>query len=214
MNKGKSFYWVDIVSLLFFTFLSIAAIAMKEITIFYVIYVFWWDELMKTVFDLFRYIFKKEEITNQLEYKAAIGSRFFMLFIYFVFIVICFGFIIEWDTRDSVSKNVGILLFQNVYFNISLISFTAREMYVYSNKSRDLNQSLQNIMSKGIITLHVSIILGLLLWAVATKKLGSIPIQIEQYSSVLSIMPFLLIKFLFEWSEIKSKRKALNKEIL
>lgn len=211
MNKNSASYLIDILSLLFFTALTIMAVVMQEITIFYVIYIFWWDEFIKTGFDFLRYLFNKKEIEQPLLFKASIGSRFFMLFIYIVFIIVCFGFIIEWGTDNSIHKNAQILLFQNIYFNISLISFIAREIYVYRNKIQNINTSILNIMSGSIITLHVSIILGILLWAVATKKLGSLPFEVGSYSTILAIAPFLILKFLFEWSAIKGRQKELEK---
>lgn len=203
MNKTAASNLINILSLLFFTVLTVVALVMHEITIFYVIYIFWWDELIKVIFDFLRYLFNKKEIEYPLLFKASIGSRFFMLFIYLVFIIVCFGFMIEWGADNSIYKNAQVLLFQNIYFNISLVSFTGREMYVYRNKVHTINKSMFNMMSGSIIILHVSIIFGILLWALATKKLGSIPLELENYSTILAIVPFLIIKFLFEWSAIK-----------
>lgn len=205
MKKNSASYLIDILSLLFFTALTIVAIVVQEITIFYVIYIFWWDEFIKLVFDFSRYLFNKDEIVDTVEYKTALGNRLFMLSLYVVFIVVCFGFMIEWKTENAIFKNAQILLFQNIYFNISLISFIGREIYVYRNKIQTVNKSMQNIMSGTIITLHISIIFGILLWAVATKKLGSIPFELENHSTILAIVPFLIIKFLFEWSAIRKK---------
>lgn len=203
MNKNIASYLINILSLLFFTGLTIFAIVAQEITIFYVIYIFWWDEFIKLFFDFSRYLFNKDQIIDTVEYKTDLGNRLFMLSLYVVFIVVCFGFMIEWKTENSIFKNAQILLFQNIYFNISLISFIGREIYVYRNKIQTVNKSMQNIMSGTIITLHISIIFGILLWAIATKKLGSIPFDLEKYSTILAIIPFLIIKFLFEWSAIK-----------
>ncbi|WP_018341830.1 DUF6498-containing protein [Cytophaga aurantiaca] len=214
MNKNSAAYLIDILSLLFFTVLTIVAVVVQEITIFYVIYIFWWDEFIKVLFDFFRYLFNKKEIETPLLVKASIGSRFFMLFIYIVFIIVCFGFIIEWNTENAISKNAQILLFQNIYFNISLISFIGREIYVYRNKVQTINKVSFGMMSGSLITLHVSIILGILLWAVATKKLGSIPFELGSYSTILAIIPFLIIKFLFEWLTIRMKRKEVEKSNL
>jgi len=66
------------------------------------------------------------------------------------------------------------------------------------------------MMSGSIITLHLSIILGILLWAVATKKLGSLPFELEGHSAILAIVPFLIIKFLFEWAALKAKRNKVE----
>jgi hypothetical protein len=206
ITKNNASYVIDILSLLFFTALTIVALVMKEITIFYVIYIFWWDEFVKLLFDFFRYIFNKDEIVDPVEYRTSMGNRLFMLSLYVVFIIICFGFMIEWKTDNSVYKNAQILLFQNLYFNISLVSFIGREIYVYRNNIQTINKSMQDIMAGSMITLHISIIFGILLWAVATKRLGSLPFELESYSTLLAIVPFLIIKFLFEWSAIKGKK--------
>jgi hypothetical protein len=211
LNKNRTAYVIDILTLLFFSGLTIVAVAMHEITIFYLIYVFWWDEIIKTVSDLSRLILRKHEIEDREQFKNDIKTRFFMLFLYFVFIIICFCFMIEWNTQEGLYRNIEILLFKNVYFNISLLSFAAREIYVYSNKRLVKNNLARTVMSKGVITLHLSIILGILLWAVATKKLASLPFELQSYSTILAIVPFLTIKFLFEWSEIKAKRKEMQK---
>lgn len=202
MNKEKSLFLIDVFSLLFFTALTIVAIVMKEITVFYVIYIFWCDEFIKLFFDFLRYLFNKDEIVDTLQYRTDLGNRLFMLSLYVVFIIVCFGFMIEWKADNSVYKNAQILLFQNIYFNISFVSFIGREIYVYRNKIQTINKSMQDIMSGNIITLHISIILGLLLWALATKRLGELPFDLENYSTMLAIVPFLLIKFLVEWSRI------------
>ncbi len=204
LNKNNTSYLTDILTLLFFSGLTITAVAMQQVTIFYLIYVFWWDEIIKTVSDLSRLILRKNEIEDRVQFKTDIKTRFFMLFLYFVFIIICFCFMIEWNTSDHIYKNIEILLFKNMYFNVSLLSFMAREIYVYSNKRIASTHTARTVMSKGIITLHLSIIFGILLWAVATKKLDFIPLELESYSTLLAIIPFMIIKFLFDWSEIKA----------
>lgn len=209
MDKAKSIYWAEIAALVFFTILTCVAVATKQITIFYVIYVFWWDEIIKTFFDKLRPMFRKNEIEDLETYKANVGTRFFMLALYAVFIVVCFGFVIDWGNNDAIVKNAQVLLFRNIYFNISLLSFIGREMYVYSNKKFQDNNPARRVMSNGIITLHVSIILGILVWALASKKFGvALPVSLEAYSTILAIIPFMIIKFLFDWSAIRSRGKV------
>jgi FtsH-binding integral membrane protein len=208
MNKNTASYVIDILSLLVFTTLTIVALVMHEITIFYLIYIFWWEECIKTIFTWLNYYFRKNEIKDPKTYKIEYRARFFMLFIYLVFIIVCFGLIMDWSSKDIISTNFEIFLFQNLYFNISLISFIGRELYVFSNK-KNANQST-SAFSSGTLTLHISIILGVLLWAVATKKLGSLPLALESYSTILAITPFLIIKFLFDCLAIKARRKEMK----
>ncbi len=205
MNKITNSFWLGMLSALFFTALSIAAIVTQEITIFYVIYVFWWDELIKVIFEASKLIFNRGQIEDVFSFKTMVGARMFMLFIYFVFIVLCFGLIIDWNFKEQISKNFDVFLFQNIFFNLSLITFIGREVYVYANTYTSKVEA-GNVFSRGAMTLHLSIILGLLLWAVSTNKIGSfMPEAFFKYSYIAAVVPFFIIKFIFDWWELKSK---------
>jgi hypothetical protein len=211
MNKAYTSYVLAILSVFFFTALTLTAIVTHEITIFYVVYVFWWDEVIKTVFDLIRFVVHKNQISDLRIYKLNVFGRIYMLSIYLVFIIVCFGMLIEWSVQDLLFKNVEVLLFKNIFFNMSLILFIGREGYVFANK-RKSNIEARNIFSKGIITLHLSIILGVLFWAIASNKIGNyLPDNLKQYSYIAAVTPFILIKLLFDWLELKEKGDGLNK---
>ena len=191
----------EYLSLIVMTCITIMAIYSKQITVFYIIYLFWCDEFLKTIFDGLRYRFKKEQIQNPTNYILNIKNRFFMLLIYLVFIIVCFGLILDWNNTDLVLGNFEVFFFKNTLFNISLITFLLREIYLYKNNQLVLNS--HHLLSSGIITLHISLILGIMLSFLIKKEF----VVFENYAAVFAIIPFLLLKLYFEIQEIKYNSK-------
>lgn len=185
------------------TLFTIIAVANKSISVFYIIYLFWWDELLKSVFDVLKYVFKKPYISNPKSFFLDTKGRFFFLMIYIVFIIVFFGFMIDWKNKDMVGLNFEVFLFMNPLFNFSLISILLREIYLFRHPEESI--ITHTAFSSGIITLHVSIILGILLWAFITLKLQ----YLESYAVVLSIIPFMLLKVFFEIQEIKYRHPKM-----
>ena len=191
----------EYLSLIVMTCITIMAIYSKQITVFYIIYLFWCDEFLKTIFDGLRYRFKKEQIQNPTNYILNIKNRFFMLLIYLVFIIVCFGLILDWNNTDLILGNFEVFFFKNTLFNISLITFLLREIYLYKNNQLVLNS--HHLLSSGIITLHISLILGIMLSFLIKKEF----VVFEDYAAVFAIIPFLLLKLYFEIQEIKYNSK-------
>lgn len=188
-------------SLFSLTVLTAIAVYSKNISIFYILYLFWWDELLKSFFDLLRYFFKKDKIASTKAYLSVIRGRLFFLMIYIVFIIIIFGLIMDWDNGDLIISNLEVLFFKNTLFNFTLFSIIIREIYLYMNKNEVIN--VHHLLSKGIITLHLSLILGVFIWYLFTKQF-EIP---ETYVTVIAILPFLLLKIFFEIKEIQYNKK-------
>ena len=191
----------EYVSLFAMIALTVVAIFNKSISVFYIIYLFWWDEFLKTIFDTLRYWFKKELIDDVPRFKSNTRGRMFFLFIYFVFIVLCFGFMLDWDNKDLMILNFRVLFFNNALFDFTIFSFLLREIYLYRNQTQKIDS--HSILSRGIITLHISIILGIFAWFFLANKFPSL----KQYSAVLAITPFLLFKIFFEMAEIKENNR-------
>jgi hypothetical protein len=181
--------------------LTILAVANKSISVFYIIYLFWWDEVIKSVFDLFKYSSKKHQLMNSSGFGHSLTGRFFFLFVYIVFIIVFFGFMIDSKNKDMIGLNFEVFMFMNPLFNFSLLSILLREIYLYRHPEESIKT--HHLLSSGIITLHISIILGILLWAFITLKLQ----YLESYAVVLAIIPFMLIKVFFEVQEIKSHQQ-------
>jgi len=187
-----------IISLIFFSGITIFAILEQQVSIFYLIYLFWFDEFIKTISDFLTYKFYyKDRAISKI-----ISSRFFMLSVYFVFIFVMFGLVIDWNSDAIVIGNFEVLLFKNSFFNFTIFSFFLRETaLIYVHKEQSLQ--VRHILSNGIISLHLSIIFGIFLWAFLSGKIIDMQLNIDFNKSLAAILPFLIIKVFFEIMEIK-----------
>ena len=111
---------------------------------------------------------------------------------------------LDWKSKDIIMGNFEVLMFKNVWFNFSVFSFLAREIAEYFFEQSP-EPSAHHNLSKGIVTLHISIILGIFIWAFVTGRFMEINMDFGKYASALAILPFLIIKFVFEIMEIKSR---------
>ncbi|AJR02782.1 hypothetical protein [Siansivirga zeaxanthinifaciens] len=195
----------EYLSLFVMTLITVLAIYNKQITVFYILYLFWWDEFLKTVFDRLRYQLKRNQLVNAVVQLSNTKSRLFMLMIYLVFIIVFFGLILDWNHSDLVLSNFEIFFFKNALFNFSLLTFLLREIYKFRSDSHI--GLTHHLLSPGVITLHVSLILGILLSFFLKKEF----IVFENYVAVLAIIPFLILKLFFEIKEIQYKQADTKK---
>ncbi|WP_179344695.1 DUF6498-containing protein [Winogradskyella ursingii] len=211
--KVKRYILAETMSLIALSILTLVAINSKQITIFYVLYLFWMDEMFKTIFDFIKFLYKRKRIAYPSLYNRLIRSRFFMLCVYLVFIVVFFGFILDWKTEDAILSDFEILMFQNPIFNLTVLSFLIREIYLFYSDDITIQLPPHHILSKGIITLHLSIVLGVFIWALFNGKLGSFRLDLGIYSTLIAVIPFLIIKLIFEVMEMRlrlNQSKALK----
>ena len=195
----------EYLSLFAMTIITVLAIYNEVISVFYLMYLFWWDELLKTCFDWIKYFSRKKVLNIPAAYLNNIRTRFFFLMIYIVFIIVFFGLMIDWNTSDLLINNFQVFFFRNPLFNLSIITFLAREVYLFVNESQQVVG--HHMLSKGILTLHLSLIFGIFLWFLFTSKLD----LFEDYINIIAILPFLILKVIFEVREIsynKEKRRV------
>lgn len=171
-----------------FLLITLLAIANGEVTVFYIVYLFWFQELVRTLVDFSVVLKQKKTIAEKwLFMKMSFGS-FFILWVYFVFIVLLFGFMLNWKNSDLLGDNILVLMFRNWYFNVNILLFLVE--YIYFRKQTD-NTALQlHIFNRRHIILHISIILGALIQLAIVPRLG-----IEsKWVSALVVLPFMLLK--------------------
>lgn len=196
MNTSVNNKTAKYISLFVILAFTIVEVYYKQTSIFYILYLFWFDEFIKTVFERITYTFKKDKIENPLKFLQNVKGKFFMLFVYFVFIVIVFGLVIDRKDFDLIGVNLTVLAFQNTFFNFSIVTFVLREFYLYMNLSRNNDDNYS--VSNGIVILHLSIILGIFSWYLLTKKF-QVPLE---FIGIISITPFLLLKLIFEINSV------------
>lgn len=193
-NNSKVATYLSLTAMIVFTVIELVN---KQTSVFYILYLFWFDECIKTFFDRIKYQFKRNQIDNPLGFKANVKQRFFFLFVYFIFIVILFGLVMDRKDFDLIGINLTVLTFKNSFFNYSLLTFILRELYLYCNTSE--KSEATSIVSNGVIILHISIILGIFIWFLSTRKFQLNP----ELANILVILPFLFLKLFFEIKSAK-----------
>lgn len=203
MTKAKHHKQLEYFSLLVSILITIAAINNNKVSVFYIIYLFWFDELIKTIFDFIKIFYKKNIISNKQQHKSILKSRFFCLFVYFIFIIVFFCFMIDSNNQEAIILNLQTLLFKTPLFNLSVATVVLKEVYLLFNEKKLVY--IHHIFSKGIITLHVSVVLGILFWFIISKNFQ----ELKAYTVIASIIPFLVLKMYFEIQEINNKYNLL-----
>ncbi len=167
---------------------------------FFMIYIFWWDEFLKTIFALHSFLFKRKKIENPEDFRKKIQERFLMLFVYFIFIIVIFGFMVAFNSDDmkNMVTTFQILFFRNWEFNTMLFLIISRESgnLIF----RDENEKItgNKLSLRALVTLHVSIILGVLLWTLASGQFKVFKTDLGELANQLIILPFIVIKLIFD----------------
>ncbi|HTO17428.1 MAG TPA: hypothetical protein VLZ83_16805 [Edaphocola sp.] len=186
---SKYYNKFEIISLLIITFWGLLK---GEVTVFYIIYLFWFQEFIRIVVDFVFGLIRPKTIPEKILFAKSTFGSFFLQFVYFVFILILFGFILNWNDQDLILKNFQILMFQNWFFNSNLLIFFFQHIYFRSQAD---NSNLQlSIFRRRHIVLHISILLGAFIQMLIIPKFN-----IEGlWGSVLIISPFLLLRILID----------------
>ncbi len=188
-------------SLAFMSLFTLMAVINNQISVFYIIYLFWFDEFLRTIFLFFRYFFKRETVPNPQVFIQQARSKMFFLFLYFIFIFVFFGLMIDWNNSDLIFINLSALLFKNSLFNITILTFIGSELLLFLKN--DFENIIGHILiSKGVIVLHISIILGVFIWGFLPKEFYEF--SFSNLRSGIIIAPFLLLKLFFELNSSKS----------
>lgn len=193
MVVSKNSKGIKIVVLLIVLGLTIVEVFSNKVTIFYIIYLFWFDEFFKSLFNFIAV--KRLDKNHSLRDKmlSEVKLRFSFLGGYWLFIVVFFGIIFAFDNFQNFGFNVMAFTFKNIYFNLSVFTFLLRELVLLRSKNAILEENI-SMLSNGIIILHLSIIFGVLLYFISLEKLNIEP----HYLNLIAIAPFLLLKLLFE----------------
>lgn len=188
------------IDILLIIIITIIGIIHQQVTVFYIIYLFWFQELIRTVIDLIFNIKSENNIVITYQKIPLYFSPFFILFIYFVFIVVVFGVMLNWGVQEVIKQNVLILFFKNWYFNTNIILFTLQ--YFILRKHIPAQPPEASIFNSRHIVLHISIILGALINGFLKRHDDIID---NVWISIFSITPFLILKIFLD-SRIQSEQ--------
>lgn len=178
---------------LIFTLLTLLSILNGQATVFYLIYFFWWNELIRIVID--RFFYKKN--LNAVfvgDKRDSIFSSLFIMGIYFIFIVVIFGFMASIDNHQIMYVNIKVLVFKNWFFNVNLIIAAAERLFLHKSHY-PLNVNFGGF-TPNMIVLHISIIVGAIIMSFVVKQYPDIFTPDNLWGSVLIVLPFLLLKMI------------------
>jgi hypothetical protein len=179
---------------LIFTCITAASIVQGQSTVFYILYFFWWNELIRIVVDRIAAKFNPNAKVTEI---GGMGSSLFLMGIYWVFLVVFFALIATWDDQDLSFVNLEILTFQNWFFNANLVFVLFERIYLHQRQA-PLRVSFGGF-TLNMIVLHISIILGGILMFFVVKNYPHIFTPDNRWGSLLIISPFLAIRMGLDW---------------
>ena len=195
--------------------MTIFALSQGEATVFYMIFLFWCQEVIRVIFTAGFFWFsnrKKETSTlKSVGFSPMIFGNFFLLFVYLIFIVLLFGFILNWNNRELLTINLTTMLFRNVFFNLNLFFFAVMLFFQLKNEQQFIQKEDLLFFSPNQLILHISIILGALIQFFIVKKYPEIFTPENFWGSVAVLAPFLLLRLFIPGNlaetEASSKKK-------
>ncbi len=183
-------------NLLVFTVLTILSVLNGQTTVFYLIYFFWWNELLRMVVDVLCY--KKnpnavlEEADQKRQSTSDLSGHLFLMSIYWVFIVVMFGFIAASAHADMLMVNMGVLFFKNWFFNANLLFVLLERILLH--KTQQKVTLYFGVFNPAVIVLHISIIVGAALMFFVVNNYPDIFTPENRWGSALIVFPFLLLR--------------------
>lgn len=178
---------------LLFAVLTLMSVLSGQTTVFYLLYFFWWNELIRLVVDRLCYK-RNQNAVYEDGHDKGFGESLFLMGIYWVFLVVIFGFIAAKDTEgtDIIIANMRVLLFHNWFFNINLIFVLLERLYLH--KTRQPLQIYFGAFNPNTIVLHISIIVGAVLMFFLVREYPDTFTPENRWGSALIALPFLLLK--------------------
>ena len=173
-----------------FTVLTLLSIANGQTTVFYLLYFFWWNELLCISID--RIFYKKNPQAVVADNgKKGIFSSLFMMAIYWVFIVVFFGFFSVATHTELLTVNMQVLFFHNWFFNANLLFVIVERIYLHTTHQQ-VHIGFGGF-TLNMLVLHISIVLGGILLFFIVKPFPNFFTPENLWGSVLIALPFLLL---------------------
>lgn len=174
-----------------FLIITILGVAYGQVTVFYLLYFFWFQVLLKNIVDFILYKLQKPQ-APQIPL-ALLGSNILMMVIYLIFIVIIFGLMMNWYQKELLFLNVKTMMFLNKFFVLNLLLFLVQ--YIFYKKDTKVDVSSFEVFNKSHVILHISIILGAVIDGVISDKIASFFPAESLWPSAFVVIPFVLLKF-------------------
>lgn len=196
MNKLQNFFFSKETrfakwDFLVFMFLTLASLWQRQTTVFYLIYFFWWTELITISID--KLFYRKNPNAKLFEIgKHSFFASVLLLAIYFIFIVLIFGYFAVANQSAELLVNFQVLRFENWFFNANLL-FVIIER-IFQHKSHQKMYVGFGGFTMNMIVIHLSIIFGAIVLFFVVKAFPNTFTMDNSWSILLIALPFLLLK--------------------
>ena len=178
-----------------FLILTLLSVLNGQTTVFYLMYFFWCNELIRIIID--KWYAKKNPNASNKDWKSSdFTGGLFSMGIYWVFLVVFFGFIAASNNSKIIFTNMEVLFFQNWFFNINLIFVLVERIYLH-RKQEPLTIYF-GAFNPNMIVLHVSIIVGGVILFFLVRQYPATFTPENTWGSVLIVLPFLFLKILVQ----------------
>lgn len=178
-----------------FLILTLLSVLNEQTTVFYLMYFFWCNELIRIVVDRW-YAKRNPNAVNKDWQSSDFTGGLFSMGIYWVFLVVFFGFIAASNNSKIIFTNMEVLFFQNWLFNINLIFVLVERIYLH-RKQEPLTIYF-GAFNPNMIVLHVSIIVGGVILFFLVRQYPETFTPENKWGSVLIVLPFLFLKILVQ----------------
>lgn len=192
--KSITFNKIDTIAIILF---SIYALLKGEVTVFFMLYLFWWQTVIHVFVSTLKVLFLKKNRELRPKLKSYFGENMFLLFLYFIFIVLFFGFVMNHDTYHLIQKNMMVLFFQSWSFNLNLIVFLISAVFFDKHYAQDVKEFTNAFFPRNIV-LHISIIIGAFLHFFVVIKFPNLFEGETLWGSLIVTTPFLILKTIFD----------------
>lgn len=190
-----------------FAVLTLLSVWSGQTTVFYLLYFFWWNELIRLVVDKLCYK-RNPNAVYEDGHSKGFGESLFLMGIYWVFLVVVFGFIAGADSTEIIIANMRVLFFHNWFFNINLIFLLLERLYLH--KTQQPLQIYFGAFTPNTIVLHISIIVGAVLMFFVVREYPDTFTPENRWGSALIALPFLLLKMGMQY--LTASDNTINKQ--
>jgi hypothetical protein len=180
------------INLLLTVMLPAYSMLQGETTVFYLVYLYWWHELIASVLDGI-YFSAATKRSSEQSLMNPLGGRLFLLAIYFVFIVVFFGLMSSWENDELLKINIIVFFFRDHIFTLTLAGILLNEAWWRHNSPLPI-RNLQDPFSGRMLVMHISIIMGAVMSFLVVKSFPNLFTPGNLWGSVLISAPFLLVK--------------------
>ncbi len=198
MDFSKGYKWINLILILV---LPIIGILRAEVTVFYILYLYWFQELIVAVLNWI-YSRKNKDTTTLQAPRSLILYNLFTLGIYFVFIIVIFGLMVNMGQADLLVQNILILSFGSQMFNLNVLGillneWTSRQFMI--TKSKTIKENFP--LTGKLLILHVGIIFGGVAYFLIVRRFPETFTPTNLWGAVLTAAPFLILRAIYAWRQ-------------